>query len=86
MGRPARAGNEGAGRVVGAGKGAAAQALKGKLVAAMGMGGSYAQHAVCKVEQCLEHHKGTTAEEAACSSGHPQDAGGPCLHPTSKQA
>eukprot|EP01047_Picozoa_sp_COSAG01_P047180 COSAG01_NODE_4484_length_4983_cov_9.058149_3_plen_359_part_00 len=74
VGRPARAGNEGAGRVVGAGKGAAAQALKGKLVAAMGMGGSYAQHAVCKVEQCLEHHKGTNAEEAASSFVNPLTA------------
>ena len=44
VGRAVKLGNEGAGRVILAGKSAAAQRLKGKLVAAMGMGGSYAQH------------------------------------------
>jgi NADPH:quinone reductase-like Zn-dependent oxidoreductase len=49
VGRATRVGNEGAGRVIGAGKGAYAQSLKGKLVAAMGFGGSYGQHAVVNV-------------------------------------
>jgi hypothetical protein len=65
VGKGQRVGNEGAGRVVGAGKGARAQALKGKLVAAMGMGGSYAQHAVVRVAQCIEHLEGATAGAAA---------------------
>jgi NADPH2:quinone reductase len=74
VGRQVRLGNEGAGRVIGAGKGAAAQALKGKMVAAMGMGGSYSQHAICRVDQCLEHNDGTSAEEAASSFVNPLTA------------
>jgi NADPH:quinone reductase-like Zn-dependent oxidoreductase len=74
IGKGQRVGNEGAGRVIGAGKGARAQALKGKLVAAMGMGGSYAQHAVVHVAQCIEHLEGTTAEAAASSFVNPLTA------------
>lgn len=70
MGRAVRVGNEGAGHVIAAGKSDAAQRLKGKLVASMGMG-SYRQHAVVKVENCLAHNKGTTAEEAASSFVNP---------------
>ena len=57
-----------------AGKGAKAQALKGKLVACMGMGGSYSQHAVVNVEQCMAHHDTTTPEEAASSFVNPLTA------------
>ena len=60
--------------MVAAGKGAAAQALKGKVVAAVGMGGSYSQHAVATVDQCLEHLEDTTAEEAASSFVNPLTA------------
>jgi NADPH:quinone reductase-like Zn-dependent oxidoreductase len=59
VGKPTRVGNEGAGRVIAAGKGSAAQKLKGKIVAAVGFGGSYSQHAVLKVSQCLEHEEGS---------------------------
>ena len=76
MGRATRVGNEGAGRVVGAGSSPAAQALKGKLVACMGMGGSYSQHAVVNVAQCMEHLEGTTAEQAASSFVNPLTAVG----------
>lgn len=74
FGRANRVGNEGAGYVIGAGKSPAAQALKGKLVACMGMGGSYAQHAVVSVPQCLVHNAGTTAAEAASSFVNPLTA------------
>jgi NADPH2:quinone reductase len=74
VGRPNRVGNECAGRVIGAGPGAAAQALKGKVVAAMGTGGSYSQHAVVNVAQCLVHNEGTSAEEAASSFVNPLTA------------
>jgi hypothetical protein len=74
VGRSNRVGNEGAGRVIGAGKSAAAQALKGKLVAVMGSGGSYSQHAVVTVAQCLVHNEGTTPEEAASSFVNPLTA------------
>ena len=42
----------------------------------MGMGGSYAQHAVVNVAQCMEHLEGTTAEEAASSFVNPLTAVG----------
>jgi len=74
IGKHTRVGNEGAGRVIGAGKGARAQSLKGKLVACMGMGGSYGQHAVVNVRQCMEHMEGTSAEEAASSWVNPLTA------------
>lgn len=70
MGRASRVGNEGAGRVVAAGRGAAAQGLMGKLVAG-GFGGTYAQHVVVKAAACIAHHNGTTAEEAASSMVNP---------------
>ena len=74
IGRGTRVGNEGAGTVIAAGKGARAQALKGKMVAAMGMGGSYGQHAVVHVDQTIEHLPGTTAAEAASSFVNPLTA------------
>lgn len=73
-GRPGRVGNEGAGHVVAAGKGAKAQSLKGKLVAVMGAGGTYAQYAKVNVVNCLEHLDGTTAEDAASSFVNPLTA------------
>jgi len=73
-GRPGRVGNEGAGRVVAAGKGEKAQSLKGKLVAVMGAGGTYAQYGVVNVDNCLEHFDGTTAEDAASSFVNPLTA------------
>lgn len=69
-----RVGNEGAGRVIAAGRGAEAQSLKGKLVAAMGTRGSYGQHVVCHWRQCLAHQEGTTAEQAASSFVNPLTA------------
>ena len=74
IGRKNKVGNKGAGRVIAAGKGAKAQALKGKLVACMGMGGSYSQHAVVNVEQCMAHHDTTTPEEVASSFVNPLTA------------
>jgi len=74
IGKAMRVGNEGAGHVVAAGKGERAQSLKGKLVACMGMGGSYGQHAVVSARQCIEHAEGTTAEEAASSWVNPLTA------------
>lgn len=67
IGRPNRVGNEGAGRVIGAGKGTAAQALKGKIVAAMGMGGSYSQHAVVNV-RCLSSTVATNFKQTPPTS------------------
>ncbi len=40
----------------------------------MGMGGSYGQHVVATVGQCLEHLEGTSAEEAASSFVNPLTA------------
>ena len=59
-------GNEGAGVVVEAGASAAAQALLGRTVAALG-GAMYSQYRCVKVEQCLPLPDGTTpAEGASC--------------------
>ena len=74
VGRAVRVGNEGAGRVVAAGRGAAAQALMGKLVSAIALGASYGQHAVAQVRRTLAHADGTTAEEAASSFVNPLTA------------
>jgi NADPH:quinone reductase len=59
-------GNEGAGTVVEAGPSAAAQALLGRTVAALG-GAMYAQYRCIAVDQCLLLPEGTTpAEGASC--------------------
>jgi NADPH2:quinone reductase len=59
-------GNEGAGVVVEAGAGEAAQALLGKTVAVLG-GAMYSQYRSVPVEQCLELPPGATpAEGASC--------------------
>ncbi|MDB5965702.1 MAG: oxidase [Polaromonas sp.] len=66
LGQPLPVGNEGAGVVVAAGSGAAAQALLGKTVALLG-GAMYAQYRCVKTEQCLLLPEGTTpAEGASC--------------------
>ena len=58
------AGNEGAGVVVEAGSGGAAQALMGKMVGAIARE-MYSQYRVMNVAQCLELREGTTAEQGA---------------------
>jgi NADPH:quinone reductase len=58
------AGNEGAGTVVAAGAAPEAQALLGKLVAALG-GAMYTQYRAIPVSQCLELPSGITAGQGA---------------------
>ena len=66
LGQSMPVGNEGAGIVVAAGESAAAQALLGRTVAALG-GAMYSQYRCIKQEQCLELPAGTTpAEGASC--------------------
>ena len=62
--QPMPVGNEGAGVVVEAGSSAAAQALLGKTVAALGRD-MYVQSRVLNVAQCLLLHDGTTPTEGA---------------------
>lgn len=57
-------GNEGAGTVIAAGSDAAAQALKGKLVAIIG-GAMYAQYRVIKAADCLPLPAGASAADGA---------------------
>ena len=64
LGQSLPVGNEGAGVVIAAGTSAAAQALLGQTVAALG-GGMYAQYRCIKMEQCLVLPPGTRAAEAA---------------------
>ena len=66
-------GNEGAGTVVAAGSSDKAQALMGKVVAAVG-GAMYSQYRVMPADQCLVLHDGTTAEEAASCFVNPLTA------------
>ncbi|HEY1315090.1 MAG TPA: hypothetical protein VGE92_14515, partial [Steroidobacteraceae bacterium] len=66
-------GNEGAGVVIEAGSSAAAQALKGKTVAALG-GAMYSQYRSVPVEQCLVLPAGATAAEGASSFVNPLTA------------
>jgi len=66
VGQSMPVGNEGSGTVVAAGSSPAAQALQGRLVAAIG-GAMYSQWRIAKVEQCLLLPAGTTpAEGASC--------------------
>ncbi len=66
LGQALPVGNEGAGVVIAAGSGAAAQAMLGKTVALLG-GAMYAQFRCVKAEQCLLLPEGTTpAEGASC--------------------
>ena len=66
-------GNEGAGVVVEAGSSAAAQALLGKTVAAIG-GAMYSQYRCVPLEQCLELPVGATPADAASSFVNPLTA------------
>ncbi len=73
QGKSMPVGIEGAGLVVDAGSSPAAQALKGKTVAALG-GGMYGQYRAVTVEQCLELPAGVTFAEAASSFVNPLTA------------
>ena len=66
-------GNEGAGVVVEAGSSAAAQALLGKTVAALG-GAMYSQYRCVPLEQCLELPVGATPADGASSFVNPLTA------------
>jgi NADPH2:quinone reductase len=66
-------GNEGAGVVVAAGASAAAQAMLGKTVAALG-GAMYSQHRCVSVEACLTLPAGATAAEGASAFVNPLTA------------
>src|SRR5580658_10099662 len=66
-------GNEGAGVVVEAGSSAAAQALLGKAVAALG-GAMYSQYRCVPLEQCLVLPAGATAADGASSFVNPLTA------------
>jgi NADPH2:quinone reductase len=64
LGQSMPVGNEGAGVVVRAGSSPAAQALLGKMVAAIG-GAMYSQYRAFPADQCLLLPEGTTAAEGA---------------------
>jgi NADPH:quinone reductase-like Zn-dependent oxidoreductase len=66
-------GNEGAGVVVAAGSGPAAQALKGRVVAALG-GAMYAQYRLAKAAEVLPMGDGVTPREAASCFVNPLTA------------
>ena len=73
LGQSMPVGNEGAGTVVAAGSGAAAQALLGQTVAVLG-GAMYSQFRTVKVELCLPLPVGTTAAEGASCFVNPLTA------------
>ena len=73
LGQSLPAGNEGAGVVIAAGTSAAAQALMGKTVAALG-GAMYAQYRSVKLDMCLVLPEGTTPAEGASSFVNPLTA------------
>ncbi len=73
VGQSLPVGNEGAGVVIKAGSSPAAQALKGKTVAAIG-GAMYSQYRCVKVDQCLALPPGTTAAQGASSFINPLTA------------
>jgi len=66
-------GNEGAGKVVAAGDGEAAQALLGKTVGILS-GATYSQFCCVPVQSCIAHHDDTTAAQAASSFVNPLTA------------
>jgi len=66
-------GNEGAGIVIQAGSGGEAQALSGKVVAALA-GGMYATHRIVKARDCLVLEEGTKAIDAASCFVNPLTA------------
>ncbi len=73
LGQSMPVGNEGAGVVVAAGTSPAAQALLGKIVAAMG-GAMYSHYRCVPVSDCLQLRDGTTAAEGASSFINPLTA------------
>jgi len=73
LGQSMPVGNEGAGTVIAAGSGAAAQALLGKTVAVLG-GAMYSQFRTVKVELCLPLPAGTSAAEGASCFVNPLTA------------
>jgi NADPH2:quinone reductase len=73
VGMPLPVGNEGAGTVVAAGAGAAAQALLGKTVAMAG-GGMYAQYRCGPAAMCLELPAGCRAVDGASWFVNPMTA------------
>ena len=73
LGKPLPVGNEGAGTVIAAGSSPAAQALKGKLVAAWG-GAMYAQYRCIHADMCLELPAGARAEDGASAFINPLTA------------
>ena len=73
IGHPLSAGNEGAGTVVAAGSGDAAQALLGRSVAAAG-GGMYSQFRTVDASLCLELPDGTSAVDGASAFVNPMTA------------
>ena len=77
VGQSLAVGNEGAGTVVAAGSGAAAQALLGRTVAVLG-GAMYSQLRTVKVELCLPLPAGTSAADGASAFVNPLTALGMC--------
>ncbi len=73
IGKPLAVGNEGAGTVVKAGAGKAAQALLGKTVAVMD-GALYCQYRKVNVMQCLPLNEGTSARDGASCFVNPLTA------------
>ncbi len=73
LGQSMPAGNEGAGTVIKAGSGTAAQALLGRTVAVLG-GAMYSQYRTVKAEQCLPLPAGTSAAEGASCFVNPLTA------------
>jgi NADPH:quinone reductase-like Zn-dependent oxidoreductase len=77
VGQSLAVGNEGAGTVIAAGSGAAAQALLGRTVAVLG-GAMYSQLRTVKVELCLPLPTGTSAADGASAFVNPLTALGMC--------
>ena len=73
LGQPMPCGNEGAGMVVDAGPGDAAQALLGKRITGVS-GSMYATHTVVSPMMCMEVPAEVTAEQAASSFVNPLTA------------
>ena len=66
-------GNEGAGTVIAAGDGEAAQAMLGKTVSVLS-GAVFTEYACVPVQACLVHNEGTTVQQAASSFVNPLTA------------
>ncbi|MBN7797508.1 alcohol dehydrogenase catalytic domain-containing protein [Parahaliea mediterranea] len=73
LGVPQRCGNEGAGTVISAGSGQAAQALLGKKVAVMD-GALYCQYRKLQASQCVPLEDSTTPQQAAACFVNPMTA------------